>query len=69
GYLCYAIIGDIHANLAAFTAVLDGIGHQGGAEKVWCLGGIVSYGPDLHECIKLLRQIDHVSESYLRHLQ
>ncbi len=56
----YAIIGDIHANLAAFTAVLDDIEHQGGAEKVWCLGDVVGYGPDPHECIKLLRQINHV---------
>jgi len=56
----YAIIGDIHANLAAFTAVLDDIKRQGGMEKVWCLGDIVGYGPDPHECIELLRQTDHV---------
>ncbi len=56
----YAIIADIHANLAAFTAVLEDIGRQGGAEKVWCLGDIVGYGPDPHECIELLRQTDHV---------
>ena len=31
----YAIIGDIHANLAAFTAVLDDIEHRKGVEKVW----------------------------------
>ena len=56
----YAIIGDIHANLAAFTAVLNDIEHRGGVEKVWCLGDIVGYGPDPHECIELLRQTDHV---------
>ena len=56
----YAIIGDIHANLAAFTAVLDDIERQGGGEKVWCLGDVVGYGPDPHECIETLRQIDHV---------
>jgi len=56
----YAIIGDMHANLAAFTAVLDDIEHQGGVEKVWCLGDIVGYGPDPHECIELLRQTNHV---------
>ncbi|MFC1959024.1 metallophosphoesterase family protein [Chloroflexota bacterium] len=55
-----AIIADIHANLAAFKAVLEDIGHQGRAEKVWCLGDVVGYGPDPHECIKLLRQINHV---------
>ncbi len=56
----YAIIGDIHANLAAFTAVLDDIEHLGGVERVWCLGDVVGYGPDPHECIELLRQTNHV---------
>jgi len=56
----YAIIADIHANLAAFTAVLDDIEQRGGAEEVWCLGDVVGYGPDPHECISLLRQTDHV---------
>ncbi len=56
----YAIIGDIHANLAAFTSVLDDIKRRGGVEKVWCLGDIVGYGPDPHKCIELLRQTNHV---------
>ena len=56
----YAIIGDIHANLAAFTAVLDNIEHQGGVDRVWCLGDVVGYGPEPHECIELLRPTDHV---------
>ena len=56
----YAIISDIHANLAAFTAVLDDIERRGGVEKVWCLGDIVGYGPDPHECLELLRQTNHV---------
>lgn len=56
----YAIIGDIHANLAAFTAVLDDIKRLGEVEKVWCLGDIVGYGPDPHECIALLRQANNV---------
>ncbi len=56
----YAIISDIHANLAAFTAVLDDIESRGGVEKVWCLGDVVGYGPDPHECIELLRQTNHV---------
>jgi len=59
-YMRYAIIGDIHANLAAFTAVLGDINHQGEVEKVWCLGDVVGYGPDPHECIELLRQTNHV---------
>ncbi len=56
----YAIIGDIHANLTAFTAVLDDIERRGKVEKVWCLGDVVGYGPDPHACIELLRQTDHV---------
>ena len=56
----YAIIADIHANLAAFTAVLDDIEHGGGADEFWCLGDIVGYGPDPHQCIELLRQRRHI---------
>jgi len=56
----YAIIADIHANLAAFTAVLDDIARKGGVEEVWCLGDVVGYGPDPHQCIELLRHYDHV---------
>ncbi len=56
----YAIIADIHANLTAFTAVLADSESRGGMEKVWCLGDVVGYGPDPHECIELLRQTNHV---------
>ena len=56
----YAIIADIHANLAAFTAVLDDIERRGGVEEVWCLGDVVGYGPDPHQCIELLCQYKHV---------
>ncbi len=56
----YAILADIHANLTAFMAVLEDIEFQGGVEKIWCLGDVVGYGPDPHECIELLRETDHV---------
>jgi predicted phosphodiesterase len=56
----YAIIADIHANLAAFKAVLDDIDRRGGAEELWCLGDVVGYGPDPHQCLELLRQYRHV---------
>jgi len=56
----YAIIADIHSNLAAFTAVLDDIKRRGGVEELRCLGDVVGYGPDPHECIELLRQCNHV---------
>ena len=56
----YAIIADIHANLAAFRAVLEDMEHRGGVEEIWCLGDIVGYGPDPRECIELLQQCNHV---------
>jgi len=56
----YAIIADIHSNLAAFTAVLDDIERRGGVEEIWCLGDVVGYGPDPGQCIELLRQCNHV---------
>ncbi len=55
----YAIIADIHANLAAFKAVLEDIERQGGTDRLWCLGDVVGYGPDPHECIELLRRYHH----------
>ena len=58
--MLYAIIADIHANLTAFTAVLEDIKHRGGVEELWCLGDVVGYGPDPHECIELLCQANHV---------
>ena len=56
----YAVLGDIHSNLAAFEAVLQDLEGKGGFDKIWCLGDVVGYGPDPHECIERLRQYDHV---------
>jgi diadenosine tetraphosphatase ApaH/serine/threonine PP2A family protein phosphatase len=56
----YAIIADIHANLAAFETVLDDIKGRGGVEEIWCLGDVVGYGPDPHQCIELLCKYSHV---------
>ena len=56
----YAVIADIHANLAAFTAVLGDIEQKGGVDEIWCLGDIVGYGPDPHQCLELLRRYNHV---------
>ncbi len=57
----YAIIADIHANLEAFTAVLEDIHRRGGAEEFWCLGDTVGYGPEPHQCLELLRQQKHIA--------
>jgi predicted phosphodiesterase len=56
----YAILADIHSNLNAFRAVIDDINRRGGFQRIWCLGDIVGYGPEPHECIQLLREYDHI---------
>jgi diadenosine tetraphosphatase ApaH/serine/threonine PP2A family protein phosphatase len=52
-----AVVADIHANLAAFEAV---IGAWGEIDEVWCLGDVVGYGPDPNECVARLRGFPHV---------
>ena len=47
-----AILSDIHANLEAFTAVLDDI-EQREVEDIICLGDIVGYGANPIECLGL----------------
>jgi len=50
-----AIISDIHANLEAFSAVLKDLEEQG-AERIFCLGDTIGYGPNPNQCLELLRQ-------------
>lgn len=57
----YALLADIHANLAAFTAVLNDINRHGAVDELWCLGDIVGYGPDPNQCLELLQRFQHVS--------
>lgn len=54
GVLKIAVISDIHANLAAFEAVLQDIESQGVTE-IYCLGDVIGYGPDPRACIELAR--------------
>jgi len=49
------VIADIHANLTALEAVLKDARKRGGFDAVWCLGDIVGYGPDPHDCIALMQ--------------
>ena len=56
----YAILADIHSNLAAFQAVLCDIEDRGGFKQIWCLGDVVGYGPEPHDCLELLRGFDHI---------
>ncbi len=54
----YLIVSDIHANLAAFEAVLADA--EGEFDQVWCLGDVVGYGPDPNECVERLMSLPHV---------
>jgi predicted phosphodiesterase len=56
----FAIIADIHSNLAALTTVLNDIERRGGVEEVWNLGDVVGYGPEPHQCLELLRRYNHI---------
>jgi predicted phosphodiesterase len=47
-----AVISDIHANLAAFEAVLEHIEKQS-VDEIYCLGDVIGYGPDPIACIEL----------------
>jgi diadenosine tetraphosphatase ApaH/serine/threonine PP2A family protein phosphatase len=48
------IVSDIHANLAAFEAVLAAA--EGQWDELWFLGDLLGYGPDPNECGALLRE-------------
>jgi len=49
----FAVISDIHSNLEALTAVLDDI-EKRGIETIYCLGDVVGYGPNPHQCLDLI---------------
>ena len=51
-----AILADIHANLNALEAVLEDACKRSSIDEMWCLGDIVGYGPDPHECIEVVRK-------------
>jgi diadenosine tetraphosphatase ApaH/serine/threonine PP2A family protein phosphatase len=51
-----AILSDIHANINAFDAVLEDISRNGGADKLYCLGDVIGYGPTPQPCLQLARR-------------
>ncbi len=51
----FALISDIHANLAALEAVLADIRTRG-VKRILCLGDVVGYGPDPAACLTLVRR-------------
>ena len=46
------ILSDIHGNKDALDAVVADAGH---AERIWCLGDIVGYGPEPGACVAWVR--------------
>lgn len=52
----FAIISDVHANLAALEAVVSDA-HLHGARQFLCLGDMVGYGPQPAECVRRIRQL------------
>ncbi len=61
----YAVLSDIHGNYEALTAVLRDIEQftveqRASVDAVWCLGDIVGYGPQPHECVQTIREIASV---------
>lgn len=51
----WAIISDVHANLAAFEAVLKAI-EKDKPDKILMLGDVVGYGPDPDACVSLAKE-------------
>jgi predicted phosphodiesterase len=49
----FAIISDVHSNLAALQAVFAEIDRRG-IKEVFCLGDIVGYGPEPTACLDLI---------------
>ena len=52
----YAILSDIHANLEAFSVVLEKCRAIGVTHYI-CLGDIVGYNADPKACLALLRRL------------
>jgi predicted phosphodiesterase len=46
-----AFISDIHANRPALQAVFEDIDRLGSVERIYCLGDVIGYGPDVEWCI------------------
>jgi predicted phosphodiesterase len=52
-----AVISCIHGNYEALTAVLSDIEAQK-ADRVYCLGDLVGYGPYPNEVVELIRDLE-----------
>src|SRR5450755_1497164 len=52
-----AIFSDIHANLEAFEAILADARERSCTDFI-CLGDVVGYNANPHECVEIVRQMD-----------
>lgn len=52
----YGIFGDIHGNLEALQAVVEGM-QAAGVGQYLCLGDLVGYGADPEGCVRLVRDL------------
>jgi predicted phosphodiesterase len=52
----YALISDIHANLAALDAVLADIDRRGDVDAIYHAGDLVGYSAEPNEVVQRLRE-------------
>lgn len=56
----YALLGDIHANLEALTAVLADAKEQG-VTNYACVGDVVGYNANPSECVKAMQDLESIT--------
>jgi diadenosine tetraphosphatase ApaH/serine/threonine PP2A family protein phosphatase len=54
------IFSDVHANIEALTAVMEGFRHER-LDKYFCLGDVVGYGASPNECCDIVRRVAEVT--------
>jgi diadenosine tetraphosphatase ApaH/serine/threonine PP2A family protein phosphatase len=54
------IFSDVHANIEALTAVMEGLRHER-LDKYFCLGDVVGYGASPNECCDIVRRVAEVT--------
>ncbi len=56
------IFSDVHSNLEALKAFLEEADVKG-ADRLFCLGDSIGYGPNPNECLELLRGLGNADHS------
>lgn len=57
--LIYGVIGDVHSNYEALTAVVNELREER-VDKILCTGDIIGYAAEPIQCIDLIRELDCV---------